>query len=272
MSLSSSSGLSVKAIDRSEQCNPASAHFSPQPVPRSSAGSRSTELVHRATGTVLPGSPRHGDTSVVARRLTSEHFVGRRTELEELEQALDGAAQRQPAVVLLGGDSGVGKTRLLGELERRLSERDVLALRGETVEQDDGELPYAPLTSALRPLVRSDDPALGELGSGSRAQLSLLLPGLENEGGPEPRHDPSAQLRLFESLVELLDLLSERQPLALILEDMHWADRSTRTFVAFLARSLRQERVVLVLIYRADEIHLRHPLAPQLNQLERLHH
>jgi DNA-binding CsgD family transcriptional regulator/tetratricopeptide (TPR) repeat protein len=208
----------------------------------------------------------------VARRLTSEHFVGRRTELEELEQALDAAAERQPAVVLLGGDSGVGKTRLLGELERRLSDRGVLVLRGECVEQADGELPYAPLTSAVRPLVRNDDPALRELGSGSRAQLALLLPGLENEGDADLRHDPSAQLRLFESLVELLDLLSERQPLALVLEDMHWADRSTRTFVAFLARSLRQERVLLVLSYRTDEIHRRHPLRPLLSELERLDH
>jgi DNA-binding CsgD family transcriptional regulator/tetratricopeptide (TPR) repeat protein len=204
--------------------------------------------------------------------LTSEHFVGRRAELEELEQALDAAARREPAVVLLGGDSGVGKTRLLAELELRLSDRGVLVLRGESVEQDDGELPYAPLTSALRPLVRNDDPALGELGSGSRAQLSVLLPGLDTGGDADARHDPSAQLRLFESLVELLDLLSERQPVALILEDMHWADRSTRTFVAFLARSLRQERLLLVLSYRTDELHRRHPLRPMLSELERLDH
>src|SRR5205085_11223504 len=75
-----------------------------------------------------------------------------------------------------------------------------------------------------------------------------------------------------ESLVELLDLLSERQPLALILEDMHWADRSTRTFVGFLARSLRQEPVLLVLSYRSDELHRRHPLRPLLSELERLEH
>ena len=77
-------------------------------------------------------------------------------------------------------------------------------------------------------------------------------------------------MRLFEGLLELLDLLSEEQPVVLVLEDMHWADRSTRTFVAFLARSLRRERVVLVLTYRTDELHRRHPLRALLSELERL--
>ena len=84
------------------------------------------------------------------------------------------------------------------------------------------------------------------------------------------RDDPSAQLRLFEALLELLDLLSESCPLVLILEDMHWADRSTRTFVSFLARSLRQERVMLLLTYRTDELYRRHALRPLLSELERL--
>ena len=84
------------------------------------------------------------------------------------------------------------------------------------------------------------------------------------------RDDPAAQLRLFEALLELLDLLSESCPLVLILEDMHWADRSTRTFVSFLARSLRQERVMLLLTYRTDELYRRHALRPLLAELDRL--
>jgi ATP/maltotriose-dependent transcriptional regulator MalT len=209
---------------------------------------------------------------VVARRLTSNHFVGRSSELSELEQSSGAASAGQPVLVLLGGESGVGKTRLVAELERRLHEDEVLVLRGEAVEQDDGELPYVALTSALRPLVRRHDPGLDELTSGSRTQLAALLPGLEDSGGKPGADGPSAQVRLFEALVELLDVLSERQPVALILEDMHWADRSTRTFVSFLARSLRQERVLVVLTYRADELHRRHPLRPLLSELERLDH
>jgi DNA-binding CsgD family transcriptional regulator len=213
-----------------------------------------------------------GDTSSVARRLTSNRLVGRSSELLELEQSSAAASAGQPVLVLLGGDSGVGKTRLIAELEQQLDERELLVLRGEAVEQDDGELPYVGLTSALRPLVRRHDPALDELTSGSREQLAALLPGLEASSGRGDNEGPSAQVRLFEALVELLDILSERQPVTLILEDMHWADRSTRTFVSFLARSLRQERVMVVLTFRSDELHRRHPLRPLLSELDRLDH
>jgi DNA-binding CsgD family transcriptional regulator/tetratricopeptide (TPR) repeat protein len=206
----------------------------------------------------------------MAARLTSSRFVGRVGELAELELALREAAGENPVVVLLGGESGVGKTRLVGELERRLSDQDVVLLRGEAVEEADGELPYAPLIGALRPLVRARHPALEALGRASRAQLGALLPGLDEDTAPPDRGDPSSQLRLFEALLELLDLLSEDRPLVLTLEDLHWADRSTRTFVDFLARSLRRERVMLVLSYRTDELHRRHPLRSLMSELERL--
>ena len=77
-------------------------------------------------------------------------------------------------------------------------------------------------------------------------------------------------MRLFESLLELLHLLSLRQPLVLVLEDMHWADRSTRAFAGFLARSLIDERMLVLLSYRSDELHRRHPLRPLLAELSRL--
>ncbi len=207
-------------------------------------------------------------------RLTSSHFVGRVGELAELELAAREASAGRPGLVLLGGDSGVGKTRLVGEFERRLSGGDdpaPLFLHGGGVDQGDGELPYAPLLSALRPLVRERHPALVDLSAGSRSQLASILPGLEDEPrARETRSNPSDQLRLFEALLELIDRLTEAAPVVLILEDMHWSDRSTRTFTAFLARTLRQERVCLVLTYRADELHRRHPLRPLLSELERL--
>ena len=94
-----------------------------------------------------------------AGRLTSRRFVGRLDELADLESALREASSGQPALVLLGGESGVGKTRLVRELEQRHSGQAVV-LRGEAVQQGDGELPYAPLVGALRPLVREDHPVL----------------------------------------------------------------------------------------------------------------
>src|SRR5580658_4628046 len=101
------------------------------------------------TGLGAPGSRRSSDTSPMPASLTSSRFVGRVGELAELELALREAAEGKPAVVLLGGESGVGKTRIVGELERRMadSESPPLVLRGESAEQRDGEIPYAPLLS-----------------------------------------------------------------------------------------------------------------------------
>jgi DNA-binding CsgD family transcriptional regulator/tetratricopeptide (TPR) repeat protein len=206
-------------------------------------------------------------------RVTSSRFVGRVGELAALERASREAAEQRPVVVLLGGNSGVGKTRLVREFEQRMSDseaEDVLVLRGDAVEEADGELPYAPLIGALRPLVRSRHPVFDALGRGTRSQLAALLPGIDEEPAVADRNDPSAQLRLFEGLLELFDLLSEDRVLVLVLEDLHWADRSTRTFVDFLARGLRRERVMLLLSYRTDELHRRHPLRSLLAELERL--
>ncbi|HWD85195.1 MAG TPA: AAA family ATPase [Solirubrobacteraceae bacterium] len=220
-------------------------------------------LVGEADGT-------SGTDFEVRARVTSNHFVGRLRELGELEHASNEAAGGQPGLVLLGGESGVGKTRLVTEFERQVAHRPVLVLRGEAVEQADGELPYAPLIGALRPLVRQRDAALDGLAPSSRGQLSTLLPGLGDGEPPPARDDPTAQVRLFEALLELVDVVSESCPLVLILEDMHWADRSTRGFITFLARSLRHERVLVLLTYRTDEIHRRHALRPLLSELERL--
>jgi DNA-binding CsgD family transcriptional regulator len=209
----------------------------------------------------------------MATRLTASRFVGRIGELAELEHALRDAGAGRPAVVLLGGESGIGKTRLVSEFARRVSEEpdSALVLRGEGVEQREGELPYAPLLSALRPLARGQHPALGRLSPASRSELATLLPSLA-DGAParSDGRDPGDQLRLFEAVLELLDLISATEPVAFVLEDMHWADRSTRALTAHVARNLRAERVLLALTYRTDELHRRHALRPLLAELQRL--
>ena len=210
----------------------------------------------------------------MATRLTASRLVGRIGELAELEHALRDARAGRPAVVLLGGESGIGKTRLVSEFARRVSEDGpdlALVLRGEGVEQREGELPYAPLLSALRPLARGQHPALGRLSPASRSELATLLPALA-DGSPvrSDGRDPGDQLRLFEAVLELLDLISAAEPVAFVLEDMHWADRSTRALTAHMARNLRAERVLLLLTYRTDELHRRHALRPLLAELQRL--
>src|SRR4051795_2374420 len=210
----------------------------------------------------------------MATRVTSTRLVGRTGELAELEAALQEAADGRPSLAFLAGESGVGKSRLLAELERRAREEGATVLGGDAIELGEGELPYAPLVGALRPLARSDDAVLGELSAANRAELATLLPELARRddtpavSGTDDERG-SAQRRLFEALLSLLERLGRQGPVVLALEDVHWADRSTRAFLAFLARSLCDEPVLVVLTYRSDELHRRHPLRPLLAELER---
>ncbi len=205
----------------------------------------------------------------VAQRVASTRFIGRRPELAELERALDDAEAASPAIVFLAGESGVGKTRLLGRLIDRAEERGGRALGGACIELGEDELPYAPLVAALRPLQRGRDPLLAELPEPTRAELSRLVPEL-GEPSTEAEVEPGeAQRRLFDAFLELIARVGEQQPVVLWIEDIHWADRSTRSFLRFLAASLSEERAVVVATYRSDELHRRHPLRPLVAELER---
>ncbi len=198
----------------------------------------------------------------MATRMTSAHFVGRTAELAELRAAFDEATASRPSLALVGGESGVGKSRLADELKRLAHESGARVLSGDCVELGDDELPYAPLLTALRPLVRDEDPSLQSLAPPLRSALDAILPGL---GGGEAAG--AAQSRVFEALLALLDSLSESGPVLLVIEDLHWADSSTRSFIGFLSRTMCTERLLIVGTYRSDELHRRHPLRPLLAEL-----
>jgi DNA-binding CsgD family transcriptional regulator/Tfp pilus assembly protein PilF len=212
-----------------------------------------------------------GDTGYVPPRVSSPEFVGRAAELERLEAALERAERREAAAVFLAGESGVGKTRLLRELERMASERGARVLRGDCAAFGAGELAYAPIAAALRRLGRELDPvASEELLGPARAALGPLLPDLTaREPAPAGGGDAFAQARLFGLLRSLLDRLAAEAPVLLAIEDIHWADRSTLEFLSSLLRDLRDERLLLVCSYRSDELHRRHPLRPFLAEEER---
>ncbi len=211
----------------------------------------------------------------VLQRVTSPVFIGRDEEVDELIEALDGAAAGTAATVLVGGEAGIGKTRLLDELIGRARARGVIALEGACVSLGNDEaLPFAPIASALRALIREvGRDHLAGLVDDSTSELARLVPELGGtpDEGPWLNARPDwAQTRLFEGLLTLVGRLGERAPTLLVLEDLHWADRSTRDILAFLARNARHERVAIIATYRTDELHRRHPLRPWLAEMERL--
>jgi DNA-binding CsgD family transcriptional regulator len=204
----------------------------------------------------------------MATGVTSKRLVGRTLELAQLQAALADAATGQPSLAFVVGESGVGKSRLVEELQARAADDGVRVLSGDCVELGEGELAYAPLITALRPLVRDGDPVFDMLPGDIRTELATLLPGLD---APRERARAAGeQARVFEALLAVLDALSRSAPVLLVIEDLHWADASTRAFLRFLAATLGDEPLLVVTTYRPDELHRRHPLRPLLAELERV--
>jgi ATP/maltotriose-dependent transcriptional regulator MalT len=208
----------------------------------------------------------------VAGPVSSPEFIGREQELAALEAMLSSAESGDGSFALLAGESGVGKSRLTGELSARARARGMTVLVGECLELAEGELPYAPLVGALRSLLRdSDEQGAQALMSSAHGELERLLPELATDGPKREQEDNAgAQARLFEQLLSAIVNVARQSPLLLVIEDLHWADRSTRDFLAFLVRNARREPIALLLTYRSDELHRRHPAKRFVAKLERI--
>jgi DNA-binding CsgD family transcriptional regulator/tetratricopeptide (TPR) repeat protein len=195
-------------------------------------------------------------------------LVGRSAEIRRLTALLDRAAAAQPGVALVSGEAGVGKSRLVTELNRLAIARGFLVLSGHCAELGDS-MPYLPLADALRNAVPSQAGAAPlQEALAARPVLHGLLPdrnGAGRAGAPD-----LAQQRLFGAVLGMLAELAARAPVLLVLEDMHWADRSTRDLLTFLSRVLHRERVALVATYRSDDVHRGHPLRAVTAELLRL--
>jgi predicted ATPase len=179
-------------------------------------------------------------------------FVGRDAELRRLEQALDATHSGHGSALLIAGHAGIGKTRLTTELAERAHGRGTNVLRGRCIQLVGVGLPYLPLVDALRPLRGSallDDLAI-EL-----RELPRLVPEIAGRGAaaPEPTRADS-RLRLFEEVLAVLEHIGAREPLVLVLEDLHWADESTLDLVAFLVHAVRERRILLLATYRSSEL------------------
>ncbi|WP_205324464.1 AAA family ATPase [Glycomyces sp. YM15] len=186
-------------------------------------------------------------------------LFARDAELATLRKTLDAARGGRPATVLVSGDAGVGKSRLLHEFNDSAGD-GVLTVTGHCLDTADSALPYLPFAEIVGALAR-DNPEL----AANHPGLSPLLP-----GHPTPAEGDLGRLGLFEAFHAALADLSAAQPLVLTLEDLHWADRSSRDLLAFLTSRLTGQRVLILGTYRADAVHRAHPLRPLLAELVRL--
>ncbi|MFJ4778416.1 AAA family ATPase [Streptomyces sp. NPDC088762] len=204
----------------------------------------------------------------VETRSVSPVFVGRADELAVLTDALTRAADGEPQAMLIGGEAGVGKTRLTEEFLSEATRRGAVVAVGGCVEIGAEGLPFAPFSTALRTLHRRLPGELAAAAGGQEDELARILPEL----GDTPRgpHDEESTARLFELTARMLERLAAERTLVLVLEDLHWADTSTRHLLSYLFRSLAGGRLVVVATYRADDVHRRHPLRPLLAELDRL--
>jgi DNA-binding CsgD family transcriptional regulator/tetratricopeptide (TPR) repeat protein len=209
----------------------------------------------------------------VAVRIASPRIVARDAERAALAQLVSRAGAGAGAVALVAGEAGIGKSRLVADTEARARAEGAIVLHGDCVQLDGGELPYAPLGAALldappEPLAR----ALAQLGAEARAELACAFPQL---GAGEPASETPAatrfsQARLYEFLLQLLAGLGRQSPVLLVIEDLHWVDRSTSDFVRFMVRRLRDLRLAAILTYRTGELDRAHPVRQMVADLRLL--
>jgi DNA-binding CsgD family transcriptional regulator/tetratricopeptide (TPR) repeat protein len=142
---------------------------------------------------------------------------------------------------------------------------------GSCADVGHGGVPYGPIVEALRTVVRTLEPeVLDSVVGGARADLARLVPTLGGTGGSDARpQTETLQPRLFDAILGVFQRLAEVEPVMFVVEDLHWADPATRESISYLIRQLRQDRVVLIMTFRSDELHRRHPLLPWLAELDR---
>ena len=216
----------------------------------------------------------HGIMGDVATADIRQTLVGRDAELAELSSLLgvrppDLDASPTPRAVLLAGDAGVGKTRLLTELRDLAVTDGWQVVAGHCLDFGDSALPYLPFSEVMGRLA-TDLPDVVETVSGVHPALGRLQPGRRMLSGA--RQDAGSVDRgdLFEAMHSLLSAAAAKAPLLLVIEDAHWADQSTRDMISFLFSRPFADPVGIVVSYRAEDLHRRHPLRGQVAEWSRV--
>jgi DNA-binding SARP family transcriptional activator/tetratricopeptide (TPR) repeat protein len=215
-----------------------------------------------AAGPIMLALPRS------LRSLAGSPFVGRDAEIERLQERWTQVCCGKRAAVVLGGEAGIGKTRLAAELARAVHEQGALVLYGRC---DEGlAVPYQPFVEALRPYARAAGPdrlraELGELAP----ELGRLLPELTGMGEPLRADPESERYALFEAVAALVEAMTHQRRVLLVLDDLHWATNPTLLLLRHLIRSERPLRVLLLGTYRQTELDAGHQLVQLLADLHR---
>lgn len=197
--------------------------------------------------------------------LLSPVLVGRDAELGVLQEMLERAVGGQGATALIGGDAGIGKSRLCRALKGRAAESGVRLVEGRCSPAE-STLPYGPFLDALRfrlgrgengELAETLDPIL-DLVAPLFSELSAVAAG---DGVVEAeRRGAAATAMPFERIFLTLRRLATTGPMLLLLEDIHWADSTSRDLLHYLARQVGGEPILLLATYRTDELHPGHPV------------
>ena len=200
-------------------------------------------------------------------------FVGRSSELKLL---LGAAAGSDTGVTLwlVAGDAGVGKTRLVDEVMARTGADAATIGRGSCRFTAQGALPFVAVTEALAALAAAHDPATTTDVLRSHPDLAVVLPDRSGSGDAtrDANHDASddgSRLRLFDAIATLLERMSDIRPVCVVLEDLHWAEPSTRDLIAYLVGRVADRPVAIVGTYRSDDVARTHPLRAMLAELDR---
>ena len=206
---------------------------------------------------------------VLMRAVVSPSLVGRQGDLEALHDAYADSIAGSTRGVLVGGEAGIGKTRLVEEFVRSLPD-DAIVLRGQSVDLDRDAPPYAPILSALRSLAQEvGEQALFDASGPAGDALALLLPDLSLGASMTDGPVRGGAERLYEAVAELLENVAEARPVVLVIEDLHWVDQASLALLRFLVRVIEHARVLIVLTFRSEEVGRGSALRAWLPELDR---
>ncbi|PFG43637.1 putative ATPase [Isoptericola jiangsuensis] len=190
-------------------------------------------------------------------------LVGRDDELAALRRTVDDARRGDGGTVVVSGEAGIGKTRLVAEVLGGLGP-DVLVARGQCADSGSGPVPYAGLSGVVRDLVDALGAADVLAAAGPAADaLGAVLPGLVAQ------RPGVASGRGPEVLADLLATLAAERPVVVVLEDLHWSDDAARSVLDRLARAAHGTSLAVLATYRSDDVGRRHPLRTTLAELDR---